>query len=101
VVTVPADEFLMAVDGSGVMVQWSREAEELVGCTAEEAVGQPVTHLVTGVAAGVRSGTRPGRAGVLLPGVGRPGGPACGCGPCGAGTALWDGLFSSQRGARL
>jgi hypothetical protein len=69
VVTVPVDEFLMVVDGSGVVVQWSRQAQESVGCTAEEVVGQPVTHLVTRVAAGVRSDARPGRAGVLLPGV--------------------------------
>jgi hypothetical protein len=68
VVTVAVDEFLMVVDGSGVVVQCIRQAQELVGCTAEEVAGQPVAHLVTGVAAGVRRDARPGRAGVLLPG---------------------------------
>ena len=51
VVTVAVDQFLMVVDGSGVVVQRSRVAEELVGCTAEEVAGQPVAHLVSGVAA--------------------------------------------------
>jgi PAS domain S-box-containing protein len=66
VVTVAVDEFLMVVDGSGVVVQWSRQAEELVGYTAEEVVGQPLVHLVTRIAVGVRSDARPGRSGVLL-----------------------------------
>jgi GAF domain-containing protein/anti-sigma regulatory factor (Ser/Thr protein kinase) len=49
---VAVDEFVMVVDGNGVVVQWSRQAEKLAGCTAEEAVGRPVAHLVTQIAAG-------------------------------------------------
>jgi serine phosphatase RsbU (regulator of sigma subunit)/PAS domain-containing protein len=72
VVTVAVDEFLMVVDGNGAVVQWSRQAEELLGRTAEDVVGQPVAHLVTRIAAGARSDGRPGRSGVLLlPGVDR------------------------------
>ncbi|HEV2371043.1 MAG TPA: SpoIIE family protein phosphatase [Streptosporangiaceae bacterium] len=67
VVTVDVDAFLLVVDSNGVVVQWSRQAEKLVGCTAEEVVGQPVAHLRTRIAAGVRSDARPGRANVLLP----------------------------------
>lgn len=63
------DAFLMVVDGNGVVEQWSRQAEKLVGCTAEEVVGRPVAHLVTRIA-GARGDVRPGRADVpLLPGA--------------------------------
>ncbi|WP_322974019.1 SpoIIE family protein phosphatase [Actinacidiphila oryziradicis] len=41
------DESLMVVDGKGVVVQWSRQAEELLGRAATEVVGQPATSLVT------------------------------------------------------
>jgi GAF domain-containing protein/anti-sigma regulatory factor (Ser/Thr protein kinase) len=51
VTTVAVDAFVMVVDGNGVVVQWSRQAEKLVGCTAEEVVGRPVAHLVTQMAA--------------------------------------------------
>jgi PAS domain-containing protein/GAF domain-containing protein/anti-sigma regulatory factor (Ser/Thr protein kinase) len=70
VIKVAVDEFVMVVDGNGVVVQWSRQAEKLVGCTAEEAVGRPVAHLVTQIAAGARGGARAGTADVLLPGAG-------------------------------
>ncbi|HEX4657923.1 MAG TPA: SpoIIE family protein phosphatase [Streptosporangiaceae bacterium] len=60
VVTVAVDEFLMVLDGNGVVVQWSRRAEKLVGCTAEEVVGQPVAHLVARIAARARSDAGPG-----------------------------------------
>lgn len=80
VVMVAVDEFLMVVDSCSVVVQWSRPARQLVGYTAEEVVGQLVTHLVSGVAAGACSDAGPGRAGVLLPCVGshavRPAGEA-------------------------
>src|SRR5258708_38859261 len=66
VVTVAVDAFLMLVDGDGVVVQWSRQAEKLVGHTAAEVVGQPVARLVTRIAAGTRGDARPGRADVLL-----------------------------------
>src|SRR5258708_31615137 len=62
VVTVAVDAFVMVVDGNGVVVQWSRQAEKLVGCTAEEVVGRPVAHLVTRIMAGGCGGARPGRA---------------------------------------
>lgn len=99
VVTVAVDQFLMVVDGSGVVVQRSRVAEELVGCTAEEVAGQPVAHLVSGVAA--RLVAVRGRAALAFCcsawAVMRS--ATCGCGPCSAGTAPWDGLSSGQRGA--
>jgi serine phosphatase RsbU (regulator of sigma subunit)/PAS domain-containing protein/anti-sigma regulatory factor (Ser/Thr protein kinase) len=69
VITVAVDEFVLVVDGNGVVVQWSRRAQKLVGCTAEEAVGRPVSHLVTQIAAGARGGPRPGDADLPLPGV--------------------------------
>src|SRR5258708_21756364 len=50
--TVAGDALLIVVDGNGVVVRWSHQAEELTGCTAEDVVGQPVAHLVTRVAAG-------------------------------------------------
>lgn len=37
---------LMVVDGGGVVVQWSHQAEELWGLPAGEAVGRPATDLV-------------------------------------------------------
>src|SRR5258707_14300440 len=68
VVTVAVDAFVMVVDGNGVVVQWSRQAEKLVGCTAEEVVGRPVAHLVTRIMAGACGDARPGGADVpLLP----------------------------------
>src|SRR5258708_14121990 len=70
VVTVAVDAFVMVVDGSGVVVQWSRQAEKLVGCTAEEVVGRPVAHLVARIMAGACGDARPGGADVpLLPGA--------------------------------
>src|SRR5260370_29655910 len=70
VVTVAVDAFVMVVDGNGVVVQWSRQAEKLVGRTAEEVVGRPVAHLVTQIAAGACGDARPGGADVpLLPGA--------------------------------
>jgi GAF domain-containing protein/anti-sigma regulatory factor (Ser/Thr protein kinase) len=70
VITVAVDAFVMVVDSNGVVVQWSRQAEKLVGYTAEEVVGRPVAHLVTQIAAGARGDVRPGCADVLLPGAG-------------------------------
>src|SRR5260370_6991074 len=68
VVTVAVDAFVMVVDGNGVVVQWRRQAEKLVGCTAEEVVGRPVAHLVTRIMAGACGDARPGGADVpLLP----------------------------------
>src|SRR5258708_9937709 len=73
VVRVAVDAFVMVVDGNGVVVQWSRQAEKLVGCTAEEVVGRPVAHLVTRIMAGACGGGRPGGAGVPpLPPAGGP-----------------------------
>jgi PAS domain S-box-containing protein len=66
---VAVDAFVMVVDGNGVVVQWSRQAEKLVGCSAEEVVGRPVAHLVTQIAAGARGHARPGGADLLLPGA--------------------------------
>ena len=63
------DPLLMVIDGNGVVVEWSHRAQKLVGCTAEEVVGQPVGHLVTRVAEGARGDARPGRADVLLRGA--------------------------------
>src|SRR5258708_5761110 len=63
VVTVAVDAFVMVVDGNGVVVQWSRQAEKLVGCTAEEVVGRPVAHLVTRIMAGACGGAAPGGGG--------------------------------------
>ncbi|MCX5442813.1 PAS domain-containing protein [Streptomyces sp. NBC_00063] len=37
---------LMVVDGAGVVVDWSRHAEELLGHPAGEVVGHPTTRLV-------------------------------------------------------
>lgn len=70
VITVAVDAFVMVVDGNGVVVQWSRQAEKLVGCRAEEVLGRPVAHLVTQVAAGASGDARPGGADLLLPGAG-------------------------------
>ena len=64
------DAFVMVIDGNGVVVRWSRQAEKLVGCSAEEVVGRPVAHLVTQIAAGARGDARPGGADLLLPGAG-------------------------------
>src|SRR5258708_18140069 len=76
VVTVAVDAFVMVVDGNGVVVQWSRQAEKLVGCTAEEVVGRPVAHLVTRIMAGACGGARPGGAGrAPLPPAGGPAPP--------------------------
>src|SRR5260370_13977278 len=73
VVTVAVDAFVMVVDGNGVVVQWSRQAEKLVGGTAEEVVGRPVAHLVTRIMAGGCGGARPRGAAVpLLPLAGGP-----------------------------
>src|SRR5258708_22017687 len=76
VVTVAVDAFVMVVDGNGVVVQWSRQAEKLVGCTAEEVVGRPVAHLVTRIMAGGFGGGPPG--GARPPPLPPPGGPARG-----------------------
>src|SRR5215469_8855902 len=58
----------MVVDCNGVVVQWSHQAEELAGCTAEEVVGQPVAQLVTRVAVGASGADAgAGRAEVLVP----------------------------------
>src|SRR5258708_39409186 len=68
VVTVAVDAFVMVVDGNGVVVDGSREAEKLVGCTAEEVVGRPVADLVARIMAGACGDARPGGADVpLLP----------------------------------
>ncbi|MFD3492885.1 SpoIIE family protein phosphatase [Streptomyces sp. NPDC058690] len=40
------DAPLMVIDGAGVVVEWSRHAEELLGRTAGEMVGQPATSLI-------------------------------------------------------
>ncbi|WP_369394532.1 SpoIIE family protein phosphatase [Streptomyces sp. CG1] len=42
---------LMIVDGKGVVVQWSHQAEELLGRPAGEVVGRPATDLVSPVPA--------------------------------------------------
>ncbi|MFB8183133.1 SpoIIE family protein phosphatase [Streptomyces sp. NPDC055966] len=42
---------LMIVDGKGVVVPWSHQAEELLGHPAGEVIGRPVTDLVSPVAA--------------------------------------------------
>ncbi|MFE6756839.1 SpoIIE family protein phosphatase [Streptomyces sp. NPDC057684] len=49
-----SDAPLMVIDGAGVVVEWSRHAEELLGHTAGDLVGQPATSLVrpTPVASG-------------------------------------------------
>jgi PAS domain-containing protein len=67
---VAVDAFVMVVDGNGVVVQWSRQAEKLVGCRAEEVVGRPVAHLVTQIVAGASGDARPGGADLLLTGAG-------------------------------
>ncbi len=51
VVAVAGDAPLMVVDGEGVVLQWSREAEELLGRAADGVVGRLATHLVTRTAA--------------------------------------------------
>src|SRR5258708_17762865 len=98
VVTVAVDAFVMVVDGNGVVVQWSRQAEKLVGCTAEEGVGRPVAHLVTRIMAGGCWGARPGGAGLPpLPPAGGPPlrGPGVGA-PAPPGRAgVWGGLHAS------
>jgi PAS domain S-box-containing protein len=66
VVTVAGDALLMIVDGNGVVVEWSHQAQKLVGCTAEEVIGRPVAHLVARITAGDRGDVWPGRADVLL-----------------------------------
>jgi PAS domain S-box-containing protein len=63
------DMLLMVVDRDGVVVQWSHQAEELAGCTADQVIGQPVAHLVTRVAAGARGAARAGQLEVLVPGA--------------------------------
>ena len=42
---------LMIVDGKGVVVEWSHQAEELLGRPAGEVVGRPATDLVSPVPA--------------------------------------------------
>jgi len=69
VVAVAGDVPLLVVDGNGAVVEWSYQAEELAGCTAEQAVGQPVAHLVARVASGVRGIARTGCTEVLVPGA--------------------------------
>jgi serine phosphatase RsbU (regulator of sigma subunit)/PAS domain-containing protein/anti-sigma regulatory factor (Ser/Thr protein kinase) len=67
---VAVEVLLMVGDGDGVVVQWSRQAEDLVGCKAEEVVGRPVGYLITRIAAEARGDARPGHAdGLLLPGA--------------------------------
>ncbi|MEU2622979.1 PAS domain S-box protein [Streptomyces sp. NPDC007157] len=46
VVAVASDAPLMVIDGAGVVAEWSRHAEELLGHTAGEVVGRPATSLV-------------------------------------------------------
>ncbi|MEV5778869.1 SpoIIE family protein phosphatase [Streptomyces antimycoticus] len=40
------DAPLMVIDGAGVVVEWSRQAEELLGHAAGEVVGRPATGLI-------------------------------------------------------
>jgi PAS domain-containing protein len=51
VVAVAGETPLMIVDGKGVVVQWSHQAEELWGCPVGEVVGRPATDLVGSVSA--------------------------------------------------
>ncbi|MER6068009.1 PAS domain-containing protein [Streptomyces sp. NPDC001817] len=51
VVAVAGETPLMIVDGKGVVVQWSHQAEELLGRPAGEVVGRPATDLVSPVPA--------------------------------------------------
>ncbi|SEG72636.1 PAS domain S-box-containing protein [Actinacidiphila yanglinensis] len=44
---MPSDDLLMMVDGMGLVVEWSRPAEELLGRSGEEVVGRPAAVLVT------------------------------------------------------
>jgi PAS domain S-box-containing protein len=41
-----SDAPLLVLDGAGVVVDWSRHAEELLGHTAGEVVGRSATSLV-------------------------------------------------------
>ncbi|MEV6117495.1 SpoIIE family protein phosphatase [Streptomyces sp. NPDC052109] len=51
---------LMIVDGAGVVVRWSRRAEELLGRPAAEVIGRPATDLVSPLPApGRRQGDLP------------------------------------------
>jgi PAS domain S-box-containing protein len=66
VVAVARDAPLMVVDGEGVVVRWSHEAEELLGRAADEVVGRSATHLVSRTAASSWGGTGPGPGEVVL-----------------------------------
>ncbi|WP_406439207.1 SpoIIE family protein phosphatase [Streptomyces sp. NBC_01613] len=59
------DAPLMVVDGEGMVVQWSHEAEELLGRTAAEVIGLSATYLVSRAAASSRHGTNTGPDAVL------------------------------------
>ncbi|MEU9479433.1 SpoIIE family protein phosphatase [Streptomyces sp. NPDC048191] len=63
-VAVASDAPLMVMDGAGAVVEWSRQAQELLGHTAGEVVGRPVTSLVRPVPAA--SGHSLGRDRVAL-----------------------------------
>ncbi|MER5525941.1 SpoIIE family protein phosphatase [Streptomyces sp. NPDC002677] len=46
-IAVAGDDPLMVVDGSGIVVQWSRQAEALLGRGADEVLGRSITPWLT------------------------------------------------------
>ncbi|WP_323138977.1 SpoIIE family protein phosphatase [Streptomyces mirabilis] len=61
-----ADEPLMVLDDKGVVVRWSRQAEQLLGRAATEVVGRPATSLVTDAGTWSGPGAEPDLGAVLL-----------------------------------
>ncbi|GAA3778483.1 SpoIIE family protein phosphatase [Streptomyces chiangmaiensis] len=55
----------MVLDDLGVVVQWGCQAQELLGYTAADVIGQPAAVLVAETTAPSRPGARPGAAAVL------------------------------------
>ncbi|MGX1543238.1 SpoIIE family protein phosphatase [Streptomyces adustus] len=51
-IAVAGDDPLMVVDGSGIVVQWSRQAEALLGRGADEVLGRSITPWLARAAAG-------------------------------------------------
>jgi PAS domain S-box-containing protein len=66
VVTMEGDVPLMVVDGAGVVLQWSSEAETLLGRPANEVVGRSVTPLLGRPGDVPAAGTEPGSDEVVL-----------------------------------
>ncbi|MET8809179.1 PAS domain-containing protein [Streptomyces sp. NPDC004546] len=66
VIAVAGDDPLMVVDGSGIVVQWSRQAEAILGRGTDEVLGRSITPWLARTAAVADQQAEPGRDEVAL-----------------------------------